>query len=929
MEALFGPTLLTKAGEKPTAEALRGKGVVGIYFSAHWCPPCRGFTPQLSKWYLDSLRDKGMAIVFVSSDKDQASFDAYFGEQPWAALPFGSRDAKAALSERFGVSGIPRLVLVDGATGDTINAKGREVVTADPRGTMYPWARGGAASPPGSPAIANEPSAAEQQQQQQQQQQQRQQEEQSGELFRKDWKHTWKGGAYTLRGQTLRRSGARKLVAEVGGVFDIPERRSAGGTKAPRAYRFDVTTATGTLVSLAAGSAESKARWVRSLASAARLLPLEDHPRSLDFERAQEGASIVEAAAAAGLSAEAAADCPKSHGLRRFVVKGDGFQCDSCREEQREGRAMYGCRACDYDVCEPCSKLPRPPICPSGAASCGKPMRLSVYDKEGYEAGWVCDRCGSDSGQTGKDSERWFCFDCGSDVCFDCLARPTMFNDAGLAVVRGAAADNCTDRFYCGSRRNIPGSDGQCGPGNGPQCHSCTRFQSRYGRRDVDGYGNSGSDVELSDDDNDDGGGGGGSGGGGGGSGDEDGDDGGDGGPDDDLFSAVGFDEDDLDEMLTGRRPCCEDCAPFCRRPRGCCAGEDACISILCGSSEEKKSGACHQVDQLMTSLFIRDPGLRHSLCQGYRKFHWSVWLLLPLAAVAVAAAMLAWQLGGDALGGVATTAALPTRGSPGGPGANSTSPGGPSAFTSTLAPFFFDEQCLLDQPGGGGGAAAVAAVDAYMVRFFDGDLRIESVLVTALAAMALLMLTMLAGVPIPGGRIEHQFKDAAIGGRPPELDDFVRVTEGSHAGENRQVDYIDEDGGEEPTFELSGIEETFTAAQLQRLAITEEAVQSGRVQSALWWIWIVSVVLQLLVVYIGLLALALAYGALRTQYGGCMAQLHGSGVRVLDAVALSAVAFHPAVVAKLALVVLYNAVLVCAAAAAAAALQRRAFSFF
>ena len=81
--------------------------------------------------------------------------------------------------------------------------------------------------------------------------------------------------------------------------------------------------------------------------------------------------------------------------------------------------------------------------------------------------------------------------------------------------------------------------------------------------------------------------------------------------------------------------------------------------------------------------------------------------------------------------------------------------------------------------------------------------------------------------------------------------------------------------------------------------------------QSALWWIWIVSVALQLLVVYIGLLALALAYGALRAQYGGCMAQLHGSGVRVLDAVALSAVAFHPAVVAKLALVVLYNAVLV------------------
>jgi hypothetical protein len=35
MEALFGPTLLTKNGVVPTQEALAGK-VVGIYFSAHW-----------------------------------------------------------------------------------------------------------------------------------------------------------------------------------------------------------------------------------------------------------------------------------------------------------------------------------------------------------------------------------------------------------------------------------------------------------------------------------------------------------------------------------------------------------------------------------------------------------------------------------------------------------------------------------------------------------------------------------------------------------------------------------------------------------------------------------------------------------------------------------------------------------------------------
>ncbi len=32
----FGPTLVTKSGEKPTTEVLNGKSVVALYFSAHW-----------------------------------------------------------------------------------------------------------------------------------------------------------------------------------------------------------------------------------------------------------------------------------------------------------------------------------------------------------------------------------------------------------------------------------------------------------------------------------------------------------------------------------------------------------------------------------------------------------------------------------------------------------------------------------------------------------------------------------------------------------------------------------------------------------------------------------------------------------------------------------------------------------------------------
>ena len=79
---------------------------VALYFSAHWCPPCRGFTPQLAKWYSAGLKDK-LEVVFVSSDRDQGAFDGYFGEQPWLALPFADRKAKAALSKKFKVGGIP------------------------------------------------------------------------------------------------------------------------------------------------------------------------------------------------------------------------------------------------------------------------------------------------------------------------------------------------------------------------------------------------------------------------------------------------------------------------------------------------------------------------------------------------------------------------------------------------------------------------------------------------------------------------------------------------------------------------------------------------------------------------------------------------------------------------------------------------------
>lgn len=133
---LFGDELLSKDGKKSTLDALEGASGVAIYFSAHWCPPCRGFTPKFAGQWTETYKDKGMKVVFVSSDHDQAAFDEYFKEMPWLALPYENRAAKDALSKKFKVQGIPTLVMLD-ASGTLITDKARSKL-GNPE--AYPWA---------------------------------------------------------------------------------------------------------------------------------------------------------------------------------------------------------------------------------------------------------------------------------------------------------------------------------------------------------------------------------------------------------------------------------------------------------------------------------------------------------------------------------------------------------------------------------------------------------------------------------------------------------------------------------------------------------------------------------------------------------------------------------------------------------------------
>lgn len=72
------------------------------------CPPCQKFTPMLMTAY-NGLKASGKTfeVVFVSSDRDQGSFDGYYSKMPWLALPFEKRALKQTLSKKYKVTGTP------------------------------------------------------------------------------------------------------------------------------------------------------------------------------------------------------------------------------------------------------------------------------------------------------------------------------------------------------------------------------------------------------------------------------------------------------------------------------------------------------------------------------------------------------------------------------------------------------------------------------------------------------------------------------------------------------------------------------------------------------------------------------------------------------------------------------------------------------
>ena len=138
---LFEGPLLDSNGAEVSKAVLAGK-TIGIYFSAHWCPPCRTFTPKLVKFR--DANKKDFEVVFVSSDRSPKAQMDYMKKtgMKWYTMPHRSSAANA-LAKKYGISGIPSLIVVS-PQGKTITKDSRQGVrdvTSNAKGALKAWAK--------------------------------------------------------------------------------------------------------------------------------------------------------------------------------------------------------------------------------------------------------------------------------------------------------------------------------------------------------------------------------------------------------------------------------------------------------------------------------------------------------------------------------------------------------------------------------------------------------------------------------------------------------------------------------------------------------------------------------------------------------------------------------------------------------------------
>lgn len=114
--------IINSTGETIDNNTLTNK-IIGLYFSASWCGPCKAFTPKLVKFY-NLIKDKkdDFEIIFVSLDRDEESYNTYREKMPFPVICHTDKESVSKLKDIVELRGIPTFIVIN-KDRELINSK--------------------------------------------------------------------------------------------------------------------------------------------------------------------------------------------------------------------------------------------------------------------------------------------------------------------------------------------------------------------------------------------------------------------------------------------------------------------------------------------------------------------------------------------------------------------------------------------------------------------------------------------------------------------------------------------------------------------------------------------------------------------------------------------------------------------------------------
>lgn len=128
MNIIKDANIINNNNDNINISELNEKKIIGLYFSASWCPPCCKFTPILSTLYEDMLEYyDDIEIIFISWDENNEDFNNYRNKMSFLALSFNNQNIKDKLNEEYNITQIPTLIFINLLDNSIIN-NGKEII---------------------------------------------------------------------------------------------------------------------------------------------------------------------------------------------------------------------------------------------------------------------------------------------------------------------------------------------------------------------------------------------------------------------------------------------------------------------------------------------------------------------------------------------------------------------------------------------------------------------------------------------------------------------------------------------------------------------------------------------------------------------------------------------------------------------------------